>query len=166
VFALLLITNGGWRLVKTITAFTLAHSITLALASLKMVHLPQPPVEAVIALSIAFLAAEIVRAEHGGLSLTYRSPWILAFIFGLVHGFGFAGALLEIGLPQGQIPVALLFFNVGVELGQLLFVAVVVSLFKLVRYNGISLSATGRFVAPYAIGSLAMFWVIQRVVSF
>jgi len=166
VFALLLITNGGWRLVKTITAFTLAHSITLALASLKMVHLPQPPVEAVIALSIAFLAAEIVRAERGHLSLTYRSPWILAFIFGLAHGFGFAGALLEIGLPQGQIPVALLFFNVGVELGQLLFVAVVVSLFKLVRYSGISLSATGRFVAPYAIGSLAMFWVIQRVVSF
>lgn len=166
VFALLLITHGTWKLVKTITAFTLAHSITLGMATLGYIHMPSPPVEAIIALSIVFLAAEIVRAESGRESITYRSPWLVAFIFGLVHGFGFAGALSEIGLPQGQIPLALLFFNIGVELGQLLFVAVVLSCLMVLRRIRLTLPQGAGLAAPYTIGSVAMFWMIQRVVSF
>ena len=115
VLALLLLTKGTWRLVKTVTAFTLAHSITLGLATLGIVHVPSRPVEAVIALSIVFVAAEIVQARQGRSGLAAQMPWIVAFIFGLVHGFGFAGALSEVGLPEGHIPVALLFFNLGVE---------------------------------------------------
>ena len=166
VLALLLITFGKWRLVKTITAFTIAHSITLALATLGVVHVPAAPVEAVIALSIVFVAAEIVHLHYGRIGLIARSPWIVAFGFGLLHGFGFAGALAEVGLPERDIPVALLFFNVGVEIGQLLFVAAVL----------VAMSAARRFVhqaqpwirpaAAYGIGSIAMFWVIQRVAAF
>lgn len=166
VLALLLITAGGWKLVKTVTAFTLAHSITLALATLDWVSLPSAPVEAVIALSIVLLTAEILRAGRGQRGLSYRAPWLVAFIFGLVHGFGFAGALSEIGLPQGQIPLALLFFNVGVELGQLLFIATVLSLIMLLRRLPVRFPHTAGLAAPYAIGSLAMYWVIQRVASF
>ena len=128
VLALLLLTTGTWRLVKTVTAFTVAHSITLGLATLGIVHVPSRPVEAVIALSIVFVAAEIVQARRGRAGLAAQMPWIVAFIFGLLHGFGFAGALSEVGLPEGHIPVALLFFNLGVEAGQLLFVAAVLAL--------------------------------------
>lgn len=117
VLALLLLTNGTWRLVKTVTAFTVAHSITLGLATLGVVHVPSSPVEAVIALSIVFVAAEIVQARRGRAGLAAQMPWIVAFVFGLLHGFGFAGALSEVGLPEGHIPVALLFFNLGVEAG-------------------------------------------------
>jgi len=166
VLALLLITSGTWKLVKTITAFTVAHSITLGLATLGFVHVPSPPVEAIIALSIVFLAAEIVRANRGLDSVTLRSPWLIAFIFGLVHGFGFAGALNEIGLPQGQIPLALLFFNVGVELGQLLFIAEVFSFLAVLRRIRVPQTQFAGLVAPYAIGSVAMFWVIQRAAGF
>ena len=166
VFALLLITHGSWKLVKTVTAFTLAHSITLGMATLGVVNVPSPPVEAVIALSIVFLAAEIVRKQRDQDSLSYRSPWLVAFVFGLVHGFGFAGALSEIGLPQGQVPLALLFFNIGVELGQLLFIAAVLSLLVLLHRIRIPLPRAAALAAPYAIGSVAMFWVIQRVASF
>ncbi len=127
VLALLLITRGTWRLVKTVTAFTVAHSITLALATLGFVHVPQAPVEAVIALSIVFVAAEIVRVRNGRDGIAARAPWIVAFTFGLLHGFGFAGALARVGLPEGHIPLALLFFNVGVEVGQLLFIAAVLA---------------------------------------
>ena len=109
----------------TITAFTVAHSITLALATLGVVHVPGPPVEAAIALSILLLAAEIVHLERGEIGLTARWPWVVAFAFGLLHGFGFASALSDIGLPQGDIPLALFAFNVGVECGQLAFVAAV-----------------------------------------
>ena len=166
VLALLLITHGGWKLVKTVTAFTVAHSITLALAALGFVHVPQAPVEAVIALSIVFVATEILHAQQGREGITARMPWLVAFTFGLLHGFGLASALSEIGLPQGQIPLALLFFNVGVEFGQLLFIAVALSLILLIRRIRFDFPGWAARVPPYAIGSLAMFWVIQRVAAF
>jgi hydrogenase/urease accessory protein HupE len=166
VLALLLITHGGWKLVKTVTAFTVAHSITLALAALGFVHVPQAPVEAVIALSIVFVATEILHAQQGREGITARMPWLVAFTFGLLHGFGFAGALSEIGLPQGQIPLALLFFNVGVELGQLVFVVAALSLIVLIRRMRFDFPGWAARVPPYAIGSVAMFWVIQRVAAF
>ena len=166
VFALLLIVNGWRRLLGTITAFTLAHSITLAAATLGYVSVPQPPVEAIIALSILFLATEIVHGQRGKAGMAERFPWLVAFIFGLLHGFGFAGALTEIGLPQQSIPLALLFFNVGVESGQLIFVAVVVSagllLRRVVAKNSLS---WGKVAASYAIGSVAAFWTIERIVA-
>lgn len=166
VLALLLITQGGWKLLKTVTAFTLAHSITLSLAALGFVHVPPAPVEAVIALSIVFVAVEILRARKGREGITARAPWLVAFTFGLLHGFGFAGALSEIGLPEGNIPLALLFFNVGVEFGQLLFIAgALVSIF-LIRRVRFVFPGWAQSVPPYAIGSLAMFWVIQRVAAF
>ncbi len=166
VLALLLITRGARRMVMTITAFTIAHSITLALATLGFVHMPSAPVEAVIALSIVFVAAEVVHARHEVTGLTARAPWIVAFTFGLLHGFGFAGALAEIGMPQGQIPLALFFFNVGVEAGQLLFVGTVVAIFTLAQRIPLELPRWAGLVPPYAIGSVAMFWVIQRVAAF
>ena len=176
VLALLIITRGGWKLVKTVTAFTVAHSITLALATLGFVHVPQRPVEAVIALSIVFVATEIVRhktpsplaGESGGEgdSLTMRAPWIVAFTFGLLHGFGFAGALSEVGLPQGQIPIALMFFNLGVEAGQLIFIATVLSFIAVIRRIRLPLPRWAELVPAYAVGSVAMFWVIQRIGSF
>ena len=166
VLALLLITQGGWKLVKTVTAFTVAHSITLALAALGFVHVPQAPVEAVIALSIVFVAAEILRAREGHQGIAARAPWIVAFTFGLLHGFGFAGALSEIGLPVGHIPQALLFFNLGVELGQLLFIAAVMSLIAFIGRVRFRFPRWTELVPPYAIGSVAIFWVIQRVAAF
>ena len=125
VLALLLLVKGLRRIIVTITAFTLAHSLTLAAATLGVVHIPGPPIEATIALSIVFVAAEIIRSRQGRPGLTERYPWGVALTFGLLHGFGFAGALAEIGLPQKSIPIALMFFNVGVEIGQLLFIAAV-----------------------------------------
>jgi hydrogenase/urease accessory protein HupE len=166
VLALILIARNTRELIKAITAFTVAHSITLAAAALGFVHVPSKPVEAAIALSIAFVALEIIRAREGESGIAARAPWIVAFAFGLLHGFGFAGALSEIGLPAGHIPVALLFFNVGVELGQLLFVGVVLSLAALVRLGWRPLPRWARLVPPYLIGSVAMFWVIQRVSVF
>jgi hydrogenase/urease accessory protein HupE len=166
VLALLLITRGCGRLVKTVTAFTVAHSITLALATLGFVHVPQRPVEAVIALSIVFVAAEIVHARRGREGMAARAPWMVAFTFGLLHGFGFAGALSEIGLPAGHIPLALFFFNVGVEVGQLLFIAAVLSLVALLRRGRMPLPGWAELVPPYAIGSVAMFWVLQRIAAF
>ena len=126
VLALVLLIRDRWMLLKTITAFTVAHSITLAGASLGYFSLPQKPVEAAIALSIAFVASELVRMKPGERRLSEAYPWVVAFAFGLLHGFGFAGALKETGLPQTDVPLALLTFNLGVEAGQLLFVAGVV----------------------------------------
>ncbi len=166
VAALLLIVGTGRALVKTITAFTVAHSITLALASLGAFALPGPPVEAAIALSIVFVASEIVRHDPNAPGLTHRRPWLIAFAFGLLHGFGFAGALSEIGLPRGDIPLALFTFNVGVELGQLAFVLVALALWTAVR--GITKRApewTGKLL-PYGIGIIAAYWTIERVVGF
>lgn len=166
VLALLLLTRNVMQLVKTVTAFTAAHSLTLALATLGFVHVPQAPVEAVIALSIVFVAAEIVHARQGRVALAMRAPWLVAFVFGLLHGFGFAGALTEIGLPEGQVPLALLFFNLGVELGQLAFIAVVLAAIAAVRRLRIATPRWGNLVPPYAIGSIAMAWLVQRVAAF
>ncbi|AQS39144.1 HupE / UreJ protein [Shewanella psychrophila] len=172
VFALLLIIKDRRRLIGAITAFTLAHSITLALASLGIASIALPPVEAVIALSILFLAVEIIHGQKGKVGIAERSPWMVAFIFGLLHGFGFAGALAEIGLPQNAIPLALLFFNVGVELGQLAFVAAVliaggISL-RWVNLGWISPHSRSQALTlmAYGIGGLSAFWVIERTVSF
>jgi hydrogenase/urease accessory protein HupE len=173
----LLFLVGDWRkLVATVTAFTIAHSITLAAATLGLVHVAQAPVEATIALSVMFVAAEIIHGAKGRAGLAARAPWIVAFVFGLLHGFGFAGALREVGLPEQDIPVALLFFNVGVEVGQLMFIAVVVALLSLVGrlIGGRDRAARSpwraealvRTPVAYAIGSIAAFWVVERVVAF
>ena len=166
VFALLLIVSGWRRLVATITAFTVAHSITLVSATMGWVQVPQQPVEAVIALSILFLATEIVHGLRGRPALTARQPWVVAFAFGLLHGFGFAGALNEVGLPEQAIPLALLFFNVGVEVGQLVFVAAVLGLGRAMRGMQHLPVRRGQFVASYAIGGLAAMWTIERVAAF
>jgi hydrogenase/urease accessory protein HupE len=166
VLALLIITRGAWRLVKTVTAFTVAHSITLALATLGFVHVPSAPVEAVIALSIVFVAAEIVRTHRGRIGITERAPWVVAFVFGLLHGFGFAGALSEVGLPENHIPLALLFFNVGVEAGQLAFIAGVLAAMSLAIRLPLQWPRWAELVPAYAIGGTAMVWVIERVGSF
>ena len=170
VLALLILVEGTRRLIVTITAFTLAHSLTLAGATLGFVHVPGPPIEAAIALSIMFVAAEIIHGRHGTIGLTRRFPWIVAFTFGLLHGFGFAGALSEVGLPHAAIPIALLCFNVGVELGQLVFIGAVVGAMAaargIARRLGIALPGWGWRVPPYAIGAVAAFWLVQRVSLF
>ena len=170
VLALLIITRGAWRLVKTVTAFTVAHSITLSLATLGLVRVPPAPVEAVIALSIVFVAAEIVHSRQGRPGLAERAPWVVAFIFGLLHGFGFAGALAQIGLPQLDIPLALFSFNVGVEIGQLLFIAAVFAVATGARLvasrMALPRTAWASRAAPYAIGSVSAFWLIQRIATF
>ena len=162
VLGLLLIVRGPWPLIKTVTAFTLAHSLTLALATLGLVAVPSAPVEAAIALSIVFLAAEILRARQGRFGLTHRFPWLIAFGFGLLHGLGFAGALAEVGLPAGEIPLALLFFNLGVEVGQLLFVAAVLSVRSALRRLEIAWPPCLEPLPAYAIGTIACFWFLQR----
>jgi hydrogenase/urease accessory protein HupE len=170
VLALLLLVRGWRRVAVTVTAFTLAHSITLAGATLGLVHVQQKPVEAVIALSIVFVAGEIVHGKQGLPGLTSRWPWVVAFTFGLLHGFGFAGALREVGLPQTSIPVALLFFNFGVELGQLLFIASVFAVVTVARQGMRRTSllhpAWALRLPPYAIGGVAAYWVIQRIAAF
>ncbi len=167
VLAVLILVEGTRRLITTITAFTLAHSLTLAGATLGLVHVPGPPVDAAIALSIMFVAAEINHGRHGTVGLTRRFPWIVAFAFGLLHGFGFAGALSEVGLPHAAIPIALLSFNLGVELGQLLFIGLVLGAFaaagRIARSVGVPLPTWGWRVPPYAIGTVAAFWLVQRV---
>jgi len=164
VLALLMLVPGMRTLVWTITSFTLAHSLTLAAATLGWVHVPQAPVEAVIALSILFVAMEIVHWRQGRPGITRRWPWLVAFTFGLLHGFGFAGALSGIGLPEHAIPLALLFFNVGVEIGQLAFIGVVFAVSFLLKR--IAWPAWAWRVPVYAIGSMAAFWTIQRMAGF
>jgi hydrogenase/urease accessory protein HupE len=166
VLALLIITRGGWKLVKTVTAFTISHSLTLTAATLGFVHVPQRPVEAVIALSIVFVAAEIVRIHRGLESITSRAPWLVAFTFGLMHGLGFAGGLSEAGLPAGHVPTALLFFSAGVEAGHFLFIGVVLAFIAVIRRIRIPFPRWAELVPPYAIGSVAMFWVVQRIAVF
>ncbi len=163
VLALLLLLRGARRLVATISCFTLAHSLTLAAASLGFVHVSQAPVEAVIALSIVLVALEILRDEPIRSGLTARTPWLMAFAFGLLHGFGFAGALREIGLPGQAIPLALLSFNLGVELGQLALVALWVALTRLLAQSTRARLAPFRRAAAYGIGSLATYWTLDRV---
>jgi len=168
VFALLLIVKSVRRLLVTITAFTLAHSITLAGATLGFVHVPQAPVEAVIALSILFLAVEIMKEEEGAPpSLTARYPWVVAFIFGLLHGFGFAGALTEVGVPENAITIALIFFNVGVEIGQLLFVSSVMLIsLLLIKLQRPLLIQKLKIFSVYIIGATSAFWLIDRLNQF
>jgi hydrogenase/urease accessory protein HupE len=163
VFGLLLIVRNPWMLLKTVTAFTVAHSITLALATLGYASIPVPPLNAAIALSILFLGPEIVRADRGGTSLTIRQPWIAAFAFGLLHGFGFASGLTQIGLPQSDLPLALFSFNVGVELGQLGFVALVLLLEKSFKILEISWPRIIRLLPAYSVGGLGAFWTIDRL---
>jgi hydrogenase/urease accessory protein HupE len=165
VLALITITRGGWKLVKTVTAFTLSHSVTLTAATLGLVHVPQRPVEAVIALSIVFVAAEIVRMRRGIKSITFSAPWMVAFFFGLIHGLGFAGGLSDAGLPVAHIPTALLFFSLGVESGHFLFIGVVLSLIAMMHRARIPFPRWTELVPPYAMGAIAMFWVIQRTIS-
>ena len=166
VLALLLIVSGIGRLVKAVTAFTVAHSITLVLATLGLVHMPAAPTEAIIALSILFLAAEIVHQRNGVIGITERYPWVIAFIFGLFHGLGFAGALSEIGVPQHEVPLALFMFNVGVETGQLLFIAAVLGLIALLKRLPLTAPQGAWRLLPYSIGGVAAYWTIDRVVSF
>lgn len=170
VLALLLLVHGFGRLVATVTAFTAAHSITLGAATLGFVHVPSAPVEAIIALSILFLASELARREavagpNSAVNLTTRFPWVVAFAFGLLHGFGFAGALSEVGVPQQAVPLALLFFNVGVELGQLTFIAAVFGLAWLVRLAAVRVPPLWHRAVAYGIGSMAAFWVVERTIG-
>lgn len=168
VLALVVLVRGVKRLLQTVTAFTLAHSITLALASLGAVRVPGALVEATIALSILFVAIEIVQQQRGREGLTSRAPWVVAFSFGLLHGLGFAGALAEIGLPQNAVPLALLFFNIGVEIGQVLFIGMVIAATAVARRllaGRVDLRPAPSSTA-YVIGGLSAFWVFERVSRF
>jgi hydrogenase/urease accessory protein HupE len=162
VLGLLLIVADRWMLVKTITSFTLAHSITLAIATLGYASAPLPPLNAAIALSILFLGPEIVRRWRGETSLTIRHPWVVAFAFGLLHGFGFASGLTTMGLPQAEIPMALLLFNIGVECGQVAFVVLVIVLERAFRTLEIRWPRAIEALPAYAVGSLGAYWTIQR----
>ena len=173
VLALIIITRGGWKLVKTVTAFTVSHSITLTLATLGYVHISQRPVEAVIALSIVFVAAEILRGRQGHIGITARAPWIVALTFGLMHGLGFASGLRDAGLPMAHIPTALLFFSLGVETGHFLFIGFVLLLVAVLVWAASKITSLNQrwlaileILPAYAIGSVAMFWVIQRIAAF
>ena len=170
VFALLLLIENRWRLLGAVTAFTVAHSITLAGASLGWVSLPSAPVEAIIALSIVFLALELARRQPGAPSLTERSPWLVTFAFGLLHGFGFAGALREIGLPEGEVPLALLAFNLGVEAGQVAFIFAVLAALWVLQRPLSTAKTVMRLpfaqIGAYAIGGISSAWLFERVAGF
>jgi len=162
VLGLLLIVKTRWILLKTITAFTVAHSLTLGIATLGYASAPLLPLNAAIALSILFLGPEIVRRKRGQTSLTIEHPWVVAFAFGLLHGFGFASGLTSLGLAHGEIPPALLLFNVGVEIGQLMFVGIILSLEKSFQVLEVQWSRWARWIPAYAVGGLGAFWTIQR----
>jgi len=162
VLGLLLIVRDRWMLIKTITAFTLAHSLTLAAATLGYARAPRPPVEAAIALSIFFLGPEIVRVWRGETSFTIRHPWIVAFAFGLLHGLGFASGLMAMGLPRAEIPLALLLFNLGVEIGQLAFVLSMLGLERALRRLDVRWPRWAELLPGYAVGALGAYWTIER----
>jgi hydrogenase/urease accessory protein HupE len=163
VLGLLLIVKDRWMLLKTITAFTVAHSITLAIATLGYAEAPVLPLNAAIALSILFLGPEIVRSWRGETSFTIRHPWVVAFAFGLLHGFGFASALTSAGLPKAELPIALLSFNVGVEIGQLSFVALILLLERAFRILEVKWPRWAEALPGYTVGSLGAFWTVQRL---
>ena len=163
VLGLLLIVKDRWTLLKTITAFTVAHSITLAVATLGYAHAPTLPLNAAIALSILFLGPEIVRSWRGETSFTMRHPWVVAFAFGLLHGFGFASALTSAGLPKAELPVALISFNIGVEIGQLSFVALILLLERAFRILEVRWPRWVEALPGYTVGSLGAFWTVQRL---
>jgi hydrogenase/urease accessory protein HupE len=164
VMGLLLIVKDRWMLLKTITAFTVAHSITLAIATFGYASAPLPPLNAAIALSILFLGPEIIRQQRGETSLTLRHPWVVAFAFGLLHGFGFASGLTSLGLSHAEIPAALLLFNVGVEAGQLFFVLIILLLERSFRLLEIRWQRWAEMLPAYTIGSLGAYWTLQRTV--
>lgn len=166
VLGLLLLVPNVMMLVKTITAFTLAHTLTLGMATLGYVQVPQLYIEAAIALSILFLARELVKVDPARKTLSRRYPWVIAFLFGLLHGFGFAGVLAEIGLPHDAIPLALLFFNIGVEVGQLVFIAVIIAVIKIFQIYTTAYNNLATKAVAYAIGILSSFWLIERTVVF
>jgi HupE / UreJ protein len=173
VFALILLIRDRRRLVWAVTAFTVAHSLSLAAAALGWIVVPAPPVEAVVALSIMFLAAELLRPQGEGPGLTERFPWVVAFAFGLLHGLGFARALLEVGLPEGEVPLALFAFNLGVEAGQLMFIALVLVVGALLgRLYPIMVAAVtrpggrGLGALSYGMGGIAAVWFVGRVAAF
>lgn len=167
VTALFMLVANLRTLFWTITSFTIAHSITLALVTLDVIRVPVPPVEGFIALSIVFVALEVARQSHGHPSLASRKPWLVAFTFGLLHGLGFASALAAIGLPRNNVPLALLFFNVGVEIGQVAFIAVLLVISSVARRfaQPVQLS-TARLVSCYGIGGLASYWLFDRISNF
>lgn len=162
VMGLMIIVRSTRSLVKTITAFTVAHSITLGLATLGYASIPADPLNAAIALSILFLGVEVVRLWRGQTSFTLRHPWVVAFAFGLLHGFGFASGLTTVGLPSADIPLALLSFNVGVEIGQLAFVVILLLLHRAIRTLQFSLPKWAHYVPGYIVGSLGAYWTIER----
>jgi hydrogenase/urease accessory protein HupE len=163
VLGLLLIVKDRWMLLKTVTAFTVAHSITLGIATLGYASAPVVPLNAAIALSILFLGPEIVRSWRGETSFTICHPWVVAFAFGLLHGFGFASALTSAGLPRSELPLALLSFNVGVEIGQVSFVALVLLLERSFRILEIRWPRWAEALPGYTVGSLGAYWTVQRV---
>jgi hydrogenase/urease accessory protein HupE len=162
---LLIVGGGGWPLVRTITAFTVAHSFTLGLAKLGYAQVPLPPVEVVVALSILFLAPEILRAQRGNRSFTIRNAWIVAFAFGLLHGFGFASGLSTVGLAASELPLALLAFNVGVEVGQLAFILALLLFAQAARVLQIEWPRLLRPLPAYVIGTLGAYWTLERSVA-
>jgi hydrogenase/urease accessory protein HupE len=163
VLALLLIVRDRWMLLKTVTAFTVAHSLTLAVATFGVAQVSAAPLNAAIALSILFLGPEIVRRWHCETSFTLRHPWVVAFAFGLLHGFGFASGLARLGLPETEIPIALLLFNLGVEIGQLVFVFLILWLERAFRLLAIQWPRLIERLPGYLVGTLGAFWTIQRV---
>ncbi len=165
VLCLVLLLNGAWRVLATVTAFTVAHSLTLIATTLELISVPRVPVEAAIALSIVFLAVEIVKRDPDQPRLSERIPWVIAFLFGLLHGFGFAGALAEIGLPQGEVPTALLAFNLGVEAGQLMIVAVAIAVLALLRRINAAWLRPAQIAMSYTIGSVAAMWLMERILG-
>ena len=160
---LLLIVKDRWMLLKTVTAFTAAHSITLAIATLGYANAPVIPLNAAIALSILFLGPEIVRSWRAETSFTIEHPWVVAFAFGLIHGFGFAGALTSAGLPRNELPLALVSFNVGVEIGQLGFILLVLALARSFRVLEVRWPRWVEVLPGYTVGSLGAFWTVQRL---
>jgi hydrogenase/urease accessory protein HupE len=164
ILGLLFIVKDRWMLAKTVSSFTVAHSLTLAIATFGYARAPGEPLTAAIALSILFLGPEMVRSQRGETSLTIRHPWLIAFAFGLLHGFGFASGLTTMGLPKAEIPVALLLFNLGVEAGQILFVVVVLLIERAFRVLEVRLPRVIKAVPAYAVGSLGAYWTIQRVI--
>ena len=163
VLGLLLLLQGFWKLLKTITAFTIAHSITLDFAVLGIFPVPNAPIEVLIALSIVMLAREVIMSQRGELTLVHEKPWIVAFVFGLFHGFGFAGALGELGLSDADIPLALLFFNLGVEGGQVLFIMGMIAVNTVFTKLFASSTASAHRGLAYGLGGIACFWFLERL---
>ena len=162
ILGMLLLLQGFWKLIQTVTAFTVAHSITLACAALGIFPVPNAPIEVLIALSIMFLAREIIMGQR---TLVHSRPWVVAFAFGLIHGFGFANALGDIGLSEADIPLALLFFNLGVEAGQVAFISVLIVANLLITKILANLLRSAHRGLAYGLGGIAAYWFVERLPS-